>query len=101
MGNQQKEINWSIFKTGEQFQSFCNKLLEFEIGEDLVPFGAPGPDKGKDAQFTGQYNNKEGKFIFQAKFFSPSMDKNKARNLLIRQLKGTKNQKGEFLHDHS
>jgi len=96
MGKQQKEINWSTFVTGEQFQSFCNKLLEFEFGEDLVPFGARGPDEGIDAQFTGQYKSKRGTFIFQTKFFDPSMDKNKARSSLITKLKGTKKQKGEF-----
>jgi len=94
MRKQRKEIDWSKFRTGEEFQNFCNKLLEFEFGPDLVPFGARGPDEGIDAQFKGQYNNKKGEFIFQAKFFS--IDESKARGLLTQRLEGTGKRKGEF-----
>ena len=96
MKRQWNEINWSIIKTGQQFQNFCNKLLEFEFGSDFTPYGAKGRDMGIDAQFIGRYNNKEGNFIFNYKFLDPSMDKSKARGLIAQQLKGTKGSRGEL-----
>ena len=96
MRRQWNEIRWSIIKTGQQFQSFCNKLLEFEFGSDFTPYGAKGRDMGIDAQFIGKYNNKEGNFIFNYKFLDPFMDKNKARSLIEQRLKGTKGSRGEL-----
>lgn len=96
MGRKWNEINWSTIKTGQQFQNFCNRLLEFEFGSDFLPYGAEGRDMGIDGQFRGKYGNKEGNFIFNYKFLDPSMDKSRARNLLVQQLKGTKRRKGEL-----
>ncbi|MGD2247500.1 MAG: hypothetical protein PVF58_03780 [Candidatus Methanofastidiosia archaeon] len=93
---QLNKINWSIIKTGQQFQRFCNKLLEFEFGSNFIPYGIKGRDMGIDAQFIGEYCNKNGNFIFNYKFLDPSTDKNKARGLIFQQLKGAKGRKAEL-----
>ncbi len=79
-------INWSDFN-GEKFQSFCNDLLSFEIGKDFVPFSAPGADQGIDGLFEGRYNNREGKWRFQAKFHHPETGRLAGFNQLKNQVK--------------
>ncbi|MBQ20552.1 MAG: hypothetical protein CMD31_07335 [Flavobacteriales bacterium] len=63
-------INWLDFN-GDKFQVFCNDLLSFEFGKSYIPFSAPGKDKGVDGLFEGEYDNKKGKWRFQAKFKNP------------------------------
>lgn len=63
-------INWTEFD-GDKFQSFCNDLLSFEVGKNYIPFSAPGADQGIDGLFEGEYNGKQGKWRFQAKFHHP------------------------------
>lgn len=52
---------------GDRFQLFCNALLSFEISKRVEGFGAKGSDGGIDARFSGEYDNKKGKWRFQAK----------------------------------
>lgn len=79
-------INWSDFN-GEKFQSFCNDLLSFEIGKNFVPFSAPGTDQGIDGLFVGKYNNKQGRWRFQAKFHHPETGRIAGFNQLKNQVK--------------
>ncbi|MGJ1205806.1 hypothetical protein [Sphingobacterium lactis] len=60
-------INWSNFNSTD-FTLFCNALLSFEIGNNFVPFSAPGKDGGIDGQYVGEYDGKNGKWRFQYKF---------------------------------
>lgn len=60
-------INWSNFNSTD-FTLFCNALLSFEIGNNFVPFSAPGRDGGIDGQYEGEYDEKRGKWRFQYKF---------------------------------
>jgi len=60
-------INWSNFNSTD-FTLFCNALLSFEIGNNFVPFSAPGKDGGIDGQYVGEYDGKSGKWRFQYKF---------------------------------
>ncbi len=60
------KIDWSNFD-GDRFQLFCNVLLSFEVSKRVEGFGAKGSDGGIDARFSGEYNNKKGKWRFQAK----------------------------------
>ena len=60
-------INWSNFNSTD-FTLFCNALLSFEIGNNFVPFSAPGKDGGIDGQYQGKYDGKSGKWRFQYKF---------------------------------
>lgn len=60
-------IDFSNF-TGEEFQSFCNVLLSFEISKSIKPFNASGKDGGIDAYWdNGEYEGKSGAWRFQAK----------------------------------
>ena len=59
-------------------------------------YDAAGPDSGIDADYTGTYKGKCGTWIFQYKFFDPTMDKGRARSQLISQMKGGKRKKGEL-----
>ena len=52
-----------------------------------------GPDGGIDADYTGDYKGRCGTWIFQYKFFDPTMDKGRARSQLISQMKGGKRKK--------
>lgn len=79
-------INWSDFN-GDKFQSFCNDLLSFEIGKDFVPFSAPGADQGIDGLFEGEYNGKQRKWRFQAKFHHPDTGRIAGFNQLKSQVK--------------
>jgi len=79
-------LNWSDFN-GEKFQSFCNDLLSFEIGKDFVPFSAPGADQGIDGLYEGEYNSKQGKWRFQAKFHHPETGRIAGFNQLKNQVK--------------
>ena len=54
---------------------------------------AQGPDGGIDADYTGDYKGRCGTWIFQYKFFDPTMDKGRARSQLISQMKGGKRKK--------
>ncbi|NJI72722.1 hypothetical protein HCX49_05850 [Sphingobacterium kitahiroshimense] len=60
-------INWSNFNPSV-FTLFCNALLSFEIGNNFVPFSAPGRDGGIDGQYEGEYGGETGKWRFQYKF---------------------------------
>jgi hypothetical protein len=77
-----KQIDWLEIRSDTEFQRLCNKILVWEVSKDVVPFGALGRDKATDAQFEGTYNNKTGRWRFQAKFHDPTMDKAKARSLV-------------------
>lgn len=82
-----KQINWNETRSDIDFQGLCNKILYWEVSKDVVPFGALGRDKATDAQFEGTYNNKTGKWRFQAKFHDPTMDNARARALVRSEFK--------------
>lgn len=60
-------INWSNFNSTD-FTLFCNSLLTFEIGNNYIPFSAPGKDGGIDGKYTGKYGTEDGNWRFQYKF---------------------------------
>lgn len=83
-------------KTWEDFERFCNLFLKKEVSPLVKVYDAAGPDGGIDADFTGTYAGKEGVWIFQFKFFNPTMDKTRARRQLISAVNGGKRKKGEL-----
>ena len=83
-------------KTRENFERFCNLFLKKEVSPLVKVYDAAGPDGGIDADFTGKYAGKEGVWIFQFKFFDPTMDKARARRQLISAVTGGKRKKGEL-----
>lgn len=61
-------INWNNYDFNE-FEIFCNALLTFELGKTYKPFSAPGPDYGIDGAFEGAYQDMDGQWRFQFKFY--------------------------------
>ena len=92
-----KKVLSEYIKTKEDFDRFCNLFLKKEIPSPFVKvYDAQGPDGGIDADYTGDYKGRCGTWIFQYKFFDPTMDKGRARSQLISQMKGGKRKKGEL-----
>ena len=92
-----KKVLSDYIKTKEDFERFCNLFLKKEIRSPFVKiYDAQGPDGGIDADYTGDYKGRCGTWIFQYKFFDPTMDKGRARSQLISQMKGGKRKKGEL-----
>ena len=95
-----KKVLSDYIKSEEDFNRFCNLFLKKFLKKEEPPFlkvyDAPGRDGGIDAEYTGEYKGREGKWIFQYKFFDPTMDKGRARSQLISQMKGGKRKKGEL-----
>ena len=95
-----KELS-NYIKSPKEFERFCNLFLKKEVSSFVTVYGAEGRDKGIDAEYNGDYtdrngNKRSGRFIFQYKFFDPTKDKKYARETLIRAMEGTKNKKGEL-----
>ena len=91
-----KKVLSDYIKTKADFDRFCNLFLKKEVSSFVKVYDAPGRDGGIDADYTGHYKEKDGTWIFQYKFFDPTMDKGRARNQLISQMKGSKYKKGEL-----
>ncbi len=92
-----KKVLSEYIKTKEDFDRFCNLFLKKEIPSPFVKvYDAQGPDGGIDADYTGDYKGRCGTWVFQYKFFDPTMDKGRARSQLISQMKGGKRKKGEL-----
>ena len=95
-----KELSYYI-ESPKDFERFCNLFLKKEVSSFVTVYGAEGRDKGIDAEYNGDYtekngNKRSGRWIFQYKFFDPTKDKNYARRTLIRAMEGTKSKKGEL-----
>lgn len=91
-----KKVLSDYIKSEEDFNRFCNLFLKKEASPFVKVYDAPGRDGGIDADYTGVYKEKDGTWIFQYKFFDPSIDKGKARSQLISKMKGGKRKKGEL-----
>ena len=91
-----KKVLSEYIKSKEDFDRFCNLFLKKEVSPFVKVYDAPGRDGGIDADYTGSYKKKNGTWIFQYKFFDPTMDKGRARSQLISQMKGGKRKKGEL-----
>jgi hypothetical protein len=91
-----KKVLSDYIKTKEDFDRFCNLFLKKEVSPFVKVYDAPGRDSGIDADYTGHYKDKDGTWIFQYKFFDPTMDKGRTRSQLISQVKGGKRKKGEL-----
>lgn len=83
-------------KSKDDFDRFCNLFLKKEVSSFVKVYDAPGRDGGIDADYTGTYKGRCGTWIFQYKFFDPTIDKGRARSQLISQMKGGKDKKGEL-----
>ena len=92
-----KKMLSDYIKTKEDFDRFCNLFLKKEIDSPFVKvYDAAGPDSGIDADYTGTYKGRHGTWIFQYKFFDPTMDKGRARRNLLATVIGGKRKKGEL-----
>ena len=91
-----KKVLSDYIKSVEDFNRFCNLFLKKEVSSFVKIYDAPGRDGGIDADYTGTYKGRHGTWIFQYKFFDPTMDKARARSQLISQMKGGKRKKGEL-----
>ena len=90
-----KELS-DYIKSEEDFNRFCNLFLKKEVSPFVKVYDAAGSDRGIDADYTGTYKGSCGTWIFQYKFFDPTMDKGRARSQLISKMKGGKRKKGEL-----
>ena len=86
----------NYIKTKEDFDRFCNLFLKKKVSSFVKVYDAPGRDGGIDADYTGPYEGKDGTWIFQYKFFDPTMDKGRARRNLLATVIGGKRKKGEL-----
>ena len=91
-----KKVLSDYIKTKADFDRFCNLLLKKEVSPFVKVYDAPGRDGGIDADYTGVYKGRDGTWVFQYKFFDPTMDKGRVRSQLITQMKGGKHKKGEL-----
>ncbi len=91
-----KKVLSDYIKSQDDFDRFCNLFLKKEVSPFVKVYDAAGADSGIDADYTGVYKDKEGTWVFQYKFFDPTMDKGRARSQLITQMKGGKRKKGEL-----
>ncbi len=91
-----KKVLSDYIKSKEDFDRFCNLFLKKEVSPFVKVYDAPGRDGGIDADYTGVYKERDGTWIFQYKFFDPTMDRGRARSQLISQMKGGKYKKGEL-----
>ena len=91
-----KKVLSDYIKTTEDFNRFCNLFLKKEVSSLVKVYDAAGPDRGIDADYTGDYKGKEGTWIFQYKFFDPTMDKARARSNLLSTVIGSKRKNGEL-----
>lgn len=68
----EREFDYCVFDHLEpqEFVDLCNALLLREISRQVIPFGAKGPDGGRDAVFQGKSDilDIEGFWVFQNKF---------------------------------
>ena len=83
-------------KTKEDFDRFCNLFLKKEVSSFVKVYDAAGPDSGIDADYTGTYKRRCVTWIFQYKFFDPTMDKERARRNLLAAVIGGKRKMGEL-----
>ena len=95
-----KELS-NYIKSPKDFERFCNLFLKKEVSSFVTVYGAEGRDKGIDAEFNGSYTDRNGKkksgrWIFQYKFFDPTMDKARARRYFLSSIIGGKRKKGEL-----
>ena len=91
-----KKVLSDYIKTKEDFDRFCNLFLKKEVSPFVKVYDAPGRDGGIDADYAGVYKGRCGTWIFQYKFFDPTMDKGRVRSQLISLMKGGKRKKGEL-----
>ncbi|MYI92966.1 ATP-binding protein, partial [Candidatus Poribacteria bacterium] len=95
-----KELG-NYVKSPKDFERFCNLFLKKEVSSFVTVYGAEGRDQGIDAEYNGDYtdrngNKRSGRFIFQYKFFDPTKDKKTARDTFIRTIEGNNSRKGEL-----
>ena len=94
--NLMKKVLSDYIKSVEDFNRFCNLFLKKEVSSFVKVYDAAGPDRGIDADYTGDYKEKEGTWIFQYKFFDPTMDKARARRNFLSRVIGSKRKNGEL-----
>ena len=68
-----KKVLSNYIKTKEDFDRFCNLFLKKEVSSFVTVYGAEGRDKGIDAQYNGNYTDRNeeersGYWVFQYKF---------------------------------
>jgi len=91
-----KKVLSDYIKSKEDFDRFCNLFLKKEVSSFVKVYDAPGRDGGIDADYTGDYKGKDGTWIFQYKFFDPTIDKARARRNLLSTVIGSKRRNGEL-----
>ncbi len=90
-----KELS-DYIKSQKDFERFCNLFLKKEVSPFVKVYGTQGRDEGIDANYTGVYNGRNGTWVFQYKFFDPTMDKGRARSNFLSSVIGGKRKKGEL-----
>ena len=68
-----KKVLSDYIKSKEEFERFCNLFLKKEVSTFVSVYGAEGRDKGIDAQYNGNYKDRNGEersgyWVFQYKF---------------------------------
>ena len=91
-----KKVLSDYIKSVEDFNRFCNLFLKKEVSSFVKVYDAAGPDRGIDADYTGDYKGRDGTWIFQYKFFDPTIDKARARRNFLSTVIGGKRQNGEL-----
>ncbi len=91
-----KKVLSDYIKSVEDFNRFCNLFLKKEVSSFVKVYDAAGPDRGIDADYTGDYKEKKGTWIFQYKFFDLTMDKARARRNFLSRVIGSKRKNGEL-----
>ena len=74
-------------KSEKDFRRFCNLFLKQEVSRLVKIYGADGRDGGIDAEYSGLYEGKNGRWIFQYKFRDLTKGIKQARDSFINDAK--------------
>ena len=100
-----KKVLSNYIKTKEDFDRFCNLFLKKEVSSFVTVYGAEGRDKGIDAQYNGNYTDRNeeersGYWVFQYKFRDMGKGIKYARDSFIEAAKRDLEKAHELQCDH-
>ena len=95
-----KKMLSDYIKSEKDFRRFCNLFLKQEVSRLVKIYGADGRDGGIDAEYSGPYAGKSGRWIFQYKFRDLTKGIKQARDSFINDAKRELDKANKLQCDH-
>ena len=95
-----KKMLSDYIKSEKDFRRFCNLFLKQEVPRLVKIYGADGRDGGIDAEYSGPYAGKSGRWIFQYKFRDLTKGIKQARDSFINDAKRELDKANKLQCDH-